>query len=320
MRFPALSTLAASALVAAATSNAPACSVCGCSLSSDWGLQDYHESPGFTLGLRYEYFEQDQLRSGPKAVDLHAYTLPADQELQVSTTNRNTILQFDDVLNRHWAVSVQLPHHDRDHRTIAEDTTEVSSSRARGLGDARVLARYRLQGTLAHSWILQCGLKLPTGRFDQDFATGPVAGERLDRGLQLGTGTTDALAGVAWFGRPASHWGLFAQALLDQPLSEREGFAPAASLTVSGGVRWLNAGSITPQLQLNVRTEGRERGVNSDPDNSGGTVALLSPGLSAQLAARISAYAFVQFPLYQRWNGLQLQPRTLLIAGLDCRW
>ncbi|HVT72503.1 MAG TPA: hypothetical protein VHD61_05155, partial [Lacunisphaera sp.] len=204
MKFPAFSRLAAATLVVAAAPHAPACSVCGCSLSSDWGPEGYLESRGVLLNLRYEYFEQDQLRSGADAVDRHDYPLPHDEELQVSTSNRNLVLQLDDVIDRRWALSLQLPYHDRDHRTIAEDTTAVSSSHARGLGDARVLARYQLKDTLADRWVLQFGLKLPTGRFDQDFATGPVAGERLDRGLQLGTGTTDLLAGVAWFGRPAT--------------------------------------------------------------------------------------------------------------------
>ncbi|HVZ66373.1 MAG TPA: hypothetical protein VG936_17555 [Lacunisphaera sp.] len=310
----------AAGVAVAVLAKTQACSVCGCSLSSDWGLQDYSETPGALFSLRYEYFDQDQLRAGTGTVSRHDFPLPHEEELQVSTANRNVMLQLDDAINPEWAVSIQLPYRDRSHQTIAEGDTDVSSSHARGLGDARVLVRYLPKGTLTHRWMLQVGLQVPTGRFDQDFATGPQAGERLDRGLQLGTGTTDLLAGAAWFGRPAVSWGLFTQVLLDQPLAERDAFAPGASLTFNGGVRWLNAGNLTPQLQLNIRTEDRERGVNSDRANSGGTVAFLSPGITAQFSARLGAYVFVQLPVYQRWNGLQLQPRALVITGLNCRW
>ncbi|HVT73505.1 MAG TPA: hypothetical protein VHD61_10230, partial [Lacunisphaera sp.] len=111
-----------------------------------------------------------------------------------------------------------------------------------------------------------------------------------------------------------------AQALVDQPLAERDGFAPAATVTLNSGVRWLNASRVTPQLQLNLRHEDRERGANSDRANSGGTVALLSPGLTVQFGPKVSAYAFVQVPVYQRWTGLQLQPRALFITGINSRW
>ena len=300
--------------------SAQACSVCGCSLSSDWGLQGFSETPGALLSLRYESFDQTDLRSGAHSLDRSALAFPQDGEIQLSTTNRNVWLGLDYVIDAKWAVSAQLPWHDRDHRTIAEGDTAVSTSHARGSGDARVIARYQLKSDLAGRWSLQFGLKLPTGRTDQDFTSGPHEGEPLDRGLQLGTGTTDVLAGLAWFGRPLTNLGGFAQALFDQPLAARDGFTPSPSLTLSGGVRWLNASAFTPQLQVNVRCEGREHGVNSDPDNSGGTVAYLSPGLTAALPPRVSAFAFVQIPVYQHWHGLQLQPHALFITGMNCRW
>jgi hypothetical protein len=165
----------------------------------------------------------------------------------------------------------------------------------------------------------QFGLKLPTGGFEQNFATGPQAGSPLDRGLQLGTGTTDVLLGAAWFARPLVNLGVFSQATLDQPLAQRAGFSPSSSLTLNSGVRWLNSSAFTPQLQFNVRWDGREHGVNADVDNSGGTFAYLSPGLTADLTTKVNAFAFVQLPVYQRVNGLQLEPQWLLSVGFRFR-
>jgi hypothetical protein len=41
----------------------------------------------------------------------------------------------------------------------------------------------------------------------------------------------------------------------------------------------------------------------------------VSPGVTADLGPRLHAFTFVQLPLYQRVNGLQLEPRWLLSFG-----
>jgi hypothetical protein len=296
-------------------SSVRACSVCGCSLSSDWAAQGYAALPGFEAGLRFEYFEQSDLRSGTKSVDRGALSFPNDNEIQQGTLNRNTWLDLNYVVDSSWAVTASVPFHGRFHTTIAGGDTDISTSRASGLGDVRVLARYQKINP-QHSLGLQFGFKLPTGRDDQNFASGPQAGELLDRGLQLGTGTTDLLAGASWFARPAVNFGWFAQALVDQPLAARTGFLPSSSLNLSGGIRWLNTSRFTPQLQLNVKTETREHGAAADTANSGGTIAYLSPGVTAEISEQANAFVFVQLPVYQRVNGLQLEPRWIVSTGL----
>jgi len=303
-----------------ATSTLPvvACSVCGCSLSSDWAAQGYATRPGLDAGVRFEYFNQNDLRSGTSAVDRGTIAFPADQEIQQRTLNRNTWLDLNYVLGSSWAVVAAVPWHDRFHTTIAEGDTDLSTSKASGLGDIRLSARWQRVNRTG-SFGFQFGLKLPTGRFDQNFSDGPAAGSLLDRGLQLGTGTTDLLAGVSWFARPVQSIGVFVQGTAQQPLAGRDGFIPSASITVSGGVRWLNFSRFTPQLQLNVKAEGREHGAEADTPNSGGVIAYLSPGVTAELTAESSAFVFVQLPVYQRVNGLQLEPHAIVSIGLRYR-
>lgn len=275
--------------------------------------------PGLETGLRFEYFEQSELRSGTGTIDRSALAFPYDREIQQRTVNRNTWLDLNYVINASWAVTASVPYHDRFHTTIAAGDTDISTSQAGGLGDVRVLARYQ-KFSPDHSFSLQFGLKLPTGGFNQNFAGGPQTGALLDRGLQLGTGTTDLLFGVSWFANLTPTLGCFVQATFDQPLAAREGFLPSSSVNFSGGVRWLNSSRLTPQLQLNVKAEDREHGIEADPPNSGGTIAYLSPGLSVEVAPHTSAFAFVQLPVYQRVNGLQLEPRWLLSTGIRWRW
>jgi hypothetical protein len=304
--------------VAIGCSIAPACSVCGCSLSSDWAAQGYPATSGLEAGLRFEYFEQSDLRTGTGRVDRPGLALPNDGEIQQRTVSRNTWLDVNYVADAKWGLSLQVPHANRFHTTIAEGDTKISTAAASGWGDVRLLGRYQPFG-LRRSFGVQFGFKLPTGSFDQNFAAGPQGGAPLDRGLQLGTGTTDLLLGASWFIRPRLNLGGFAQVIFQQPLAARAGFLPSASVNASGGLRWLNASPITPQLQLNVRSETREHGAAADTPNSGGTLAYLSPGLTAELGARTTGYVFVQLPVYQRVNGRQLEPHWLLSAGLRFR-
>ena len=315
---PRTGTLIAAVLLLTGTTVAPACSVCGCSLSSDWAAQGYATLPGLDAGVRFEYFEQSDLRSGTGRVDRSTLTFPNDNEIQQKTVNRNTWLDLNYVLNSSWAFTASIPYHDRFHTTIAAGDTEISTSHASGPGDVRLLARYQLHRAASQSWSLQFGLKLPTGGFSQNFAEGPQAGQLLDRGLQLGTGTTNLILGSSWFSRPATNLGTFVQATLEQPLAARADFLPSTSLNLSGGIRWLNPSRYTPQLQLNLKSETREYGAEADTPNSGGTIAYLSPGVTTELSRQANAFVFVQLPVYQRVNGLQLEPHWLLSVGL--RW
>ena len=71
-----------------------------------------------------------------------------------------------------------------------------------------------------------------------------------------------------------------------------------------------------PHLQINVRTEHRESGANADIENSGATLAYLSPGITVTLTDKLRAYGFFQVPIYQRVNGYQLEPRYSVSAGV----
>jgi len=100
------------------------------------------------------------------------------------------------------------------------------------------------------------------------------------------------------------------------------GFRPGNGANVTAGLRYTGAlpGGIVPQLQFNARIEGRESGVNADSANSGATLAYLSPGLGFRVAGHVDGFAFVQLPVYQRVNGLQLEPRWLGSAGFRYRF
>jgi hypothetical protein len=193
---------------------------------------------------------------------------------------------------------------------------DVSTSHTRSIGDMRVLGRYRGFAD-DRSVGVQFGLKLPTGSFHNTFISGPQEGEPLDRGLQPGTGTTDLLLGVYRFGAINRDWDYFGEALLQQPLNSREDFRPGTGLNVTLGARYMSFERAIPQIQLNMRTEGRESGANADVENSGATLVYLSPGINFRLRPGMYAYVYGQVPIYQRVNGLQLEPRYSVSVGFS---
>jgi hypothetical protein len=305
----------------AVSGNAVACSSCGCTLNSDWSSQGYTTESGLSMDLRYDYFSQSQLRSGASSVSRATIAIPADVEVQQSTINRNLILGLDYSPNRNWGLDVQVPYFARPHRTIAAGDTDESASYSSGLGDVRIMARYQgFESDL--SFGVQWGLKLATGDFNDRFRTGPQSGQIVDRGLQLGTGTTDLLFGVYTARSFGGGFAYFGNALWQQPLAGRDGFKPGAGANLSFGVRYSGTLTrrLTPQLQVNARIERRESGPNADVPDSGASLVYLSPGVGFALNAHLDGFAFVQLPVYQRVNGLQLEPRTLISVGFRARF
>ena len=303
------------ALLLFASGDALACSSCGCTLNTDLGSQGPVSGEGWRFDLRYDLVDQDQLRSGGEAVPMPA--LPAADEVEQETRNGYTTLGVDYGFDRAWGVDVQLPWLKRHHTTYAEGDTALSTSDSDSLSDVRVLGRYTAFEP-DMSWGLLFGLKLPTGSHDVRFASGPATGEDLDRSLQPGSGTTDALLGVYHFDDFGAYAGWFTQALYQHALTESDGYRPGDTLNLNLGLRYYASDSVTPQLQLNLQVRGRD--ADTDPAghaNSGGRLAYLSPGLSFSLGDHWHGHAFLQLPLYQYVNGLQLAPTRVWSLGLS---
>lgn len=296
--------------------DALACSACGCSLDSDWSSQGSAPATRvLSVDVRYDYLNQTQLRRGTGKVDKASLALPNDDEIQQQTRNRVLTTTVDYAVDSQWGVSMALPYVDRFHTTIAPGDTNISASKSSSLGDVRLLARYDGLGGAAHTGV-QFGLKLPTGSIHTRFSDGPQAGEALDRGLQPGTGTTDLIVGLYHAGALNDQLGYFGKVQVQQALNTRDEFKPSNKLNLSLGLRYTANEQVTPQLQLNLASEGRESGTNADRDNSGSVLAYLSPGVSVSVSKQVQVYGFVQLPVYQHVNGLQLEPKSTASLGL----
>jgi hypothetical protein len=309
------------ALIVALPDNAAACASCGCALSSDAAM-GYAVSPGWRLSLEYDYIDQDELRSGTRSVA----GVPDGYELERRTLNRYLTAGLGYSPSSSWNFSVFAPYVIRSHSTYGVfDSTQPlpdpSSSRSASLGDVRLIGSY--QGFLpAKNLGIQLGVKLPTGRYGTaiDFGTGPAAGTPLDASLQPGTGSTDAILG-AYYHQPLSRNfalfvnGQFQSAVrhhLDQPGND---YRPGNATTASFGLRYEENPLWVPQLQVNLVHKAPDQGALADIQNTAGTVAYVSPGLTAEVFASLHIFGFVQLPVYRNLYGLQLFPHYTASVG-----
>ncbi|HEY7987560.1 MAG TPA: hypothetical protein VIE17_11705, partial [Methylophilaceae bacterium] len=294
-----------------------ACSSCGCTLNSDWSAQGVSAGEGLHFDIRADYFKQNQMRHGTDSVS--RTSVPAGTEVQENTINRNLSLAVDYSFNADWAVNVMLPVYSRTHSTFGDgssgfaypDPNALQTSSSQGIGDIKVTTRY--SGFSAdHSFGIIAGLKLPTGETKDTFSDG----SELDRGLQLGSGTTDLLIGGYHFGTINRDWDYFSQAVLQLPLDSHDDFRPGDGLNVTAGVRYMSFDNFIPQLQVNARMEKRESGGQADVENSGATLVYLSPGVTVPISKQVLLYGFLQIPIFQRVNGYQIETQAVASVGL----
>ncbi len=285
------------------------CGAAFCAVNSNWDIQGAWTEPGMRLDLRYEYVDQDQPRNGSEKV--------SDDEIK--TVNRNLVATLDYTLDQTWGLSVQLPVTDRAHAHVDNHhgTQYYDAWDFTGLGDARLLGRYRslLDGG---AWGLTTGLKLPTGDIDKTNSEGKIA----ERTLQPGSGTTDLLAGAylnrqILIGAKPAAW--FVQVQAQLPLTERAEFQPGNQLFFDAGASYPATDRLSALLQLNAHIKGRDRGAEAEPDDSGGRFVSLSPGLGYAVNRHLRIYGFVQMPVYQHVNGVQLTADRSLVAGINYR-
>ncbi len=315
-----------------------ACATCGCTVNSDAAM-GYSTATGWRINFEYTYIDQDQLRTGTNttgpAAPVNNPSNPAlgGGEIEKQTINRYFTLGLSYRPNADWNFNVLIPYVSRDHTTygqhqepyaptdIAPD--QISGAHVSNLGDVKVIGNY--QGLLpTHNFGLQLGVKLPTGQYGTavDFYDGPNVGSPLDASLQAGTGSTDIIVGAYYFQAVSQDFDAFADAQFQSAVAheqDRPGndFRPGNASTVSVGLRYEASPRWIPQLQLNLSRKSADQGALADTTDTAGTVAYLSPGLTALLVPKLYMYAVLQVPVYSNLSGYQLFPRWTGTVGVS---
>jgi len=316
-RLLAFGVLALAPLMASAS-----CGSAFCTINTSWDAHGAWLEPGARFDLRYESIRQDQPRTGTRNVGVGEIPHHHDEVL---TVNRNLLGSVDYTFNQDWGINVLVPMVDRHHEHIHNHQGEAipESWDFTELGDVRVMARRRLSTTenrdapaIATSGV-NFGLKLPTGKTNVQNADGDLA----ERTLQPGSGTTDALLGAYYSTHlPTRNLSWFVQALAQLPLNAYQEYRPGNRLTLDAGGRYEMGDKLGLLLQLNALYKARDRGGQAEPDDTGGKFLFVSPGVSYALSRQFQAYGFVQLPLYQNVNGVQLVARNAVAIGLSVRF
>lgn len=132
--------------------------------------------------------------AGQQTLLRHGETGKTFYNKKVEDFYRNTQMQLKYFVNPRFSLSVHLPFVNN-----YRSENEVLTSDIKGIGDARVLANYRVVNStksdssrvLNHRLEIMFGAKLPTGQFAQADVYG-----HIDHDLQVGTGSLDPLLGL----------------------------------------------------------------------------------------------------------------------------
>lgn len=305
----------ASLLLATSLDAAAGCGSAFCSLGTDWSTQGDWTEPGGRFDLRYEFIDQDQPRTGTR--DIGVGEIPHHHD-EVRTINRNWIAGFDYTLDAHWGITALLPVVDRSHAHIHNHmgSPEDETWNFTEVGDARLLGRFTFSPAPQGSAGIKFGLKLPTGRHDVANDEGEVA----ERSLQPGSGTVDGIVGVFYTPPRSSTLNWFADATLVSPLAERAGYKPGTQAAINLGTAYALNPVLSLMLQLNATWKDRDAGTEAEPEDTGGTFVHLSPGVGVSLGAKTRLYGFVQLPIYQYVNGVQLVADWSVAVGVSQRF
>jgi hypothetical protein len=319
MRHFCVAVLAASACAFTPFAQA-SCGSAFCSVNTDWASDTLGLAEGSVLDVRYEHILQNQPRTGSRNVGVGEIPNHHDE---VRTTNNNLLVNYSQGFASGWGYSVMVPLVDRDHLHIHNhDGGQIPERwKFRELGDMRVTGRYQaLMGDQEHdasSAGVVFGLKLPTGRTRISNADGDAA----ERSLQPGSGTTDAVLGAFYhqqFTESESGW--FAQVQVQHPFTRHRDFAPGTQWTADVGYSRRIVDKLSALVQLNAVVKRRDRGAEAEPEDSGSRSLFLSPGVGYDITDGMRVYAFVQQPLHQHVNGVQLTARRAFTVGLATRF
>ena len=197
-------------------------------------------------------------------------------------------------------------------------TNTVTSS---GLGDIKFGAIFRAYNSENnnHNLIIDAVVSAPTGSItEEDIQLTPMNTRvkgRLAYGMQLGSGTFDAVVGASYWGKD-EQWGWGTQYLATLPLESKneEGwrYGDKHELTSWFSYEW------DPTLVTSFRVRGETQdkihgidpkiygpGLGADPENYGGEKVELSIGVNWMVATANNISIEFSKPVYQDRNGVQ---------------
>ena len=278
------------------------------------------DEAALSFDLSEQYIDQDQPRVGTE--DATVGQIPAHDD-EVRTVNRITTARASYRMSDAWGFAMALPFVDRDHEHIHNDVGGAEYQRwsYNGVGDLETVAIRRFGASGRTRYFVSAGMKAPTGVKNVE----EIDGDQPEPSARPGTGSWDFLAGLG------AEWrvhvgGLGGESGLPLRLSfngryngkgtEKYMVGPEVMAHLATDVRVTSWGSLTFQSNVRVRGKDSVGSTDVDEENTGGTVAYVTPGIRAAMGPKAWLYGMVQLPVYQRVNGIQIVSDMNLYGGV----
>ncbi len=280
----------------------------------------------WVFGYAWRHTRKSGLRSGKSGVNAPDVVNLTGRNLYTYTTTptrQNTLthrLQAAYGLNDRTALLVGVPYviHNRDSLT---NTNLTSRTKAEGLGDIRVITRWKIP-TRGGAWHAHLGLSLPTGSVDEKDDTPLTVGAKLQLpySMQLGSGTMELLPGLS-FKRQGVPWTVGAQMTGAVSLgTNKRDYKPGARLAATAYAQY----NFTQRTSAGARLlweswgdlAGNDKALNPatdptmDSKRQGGRRISLGLGLNILGPDRSDHHRVsleVLAPIWQTLNGPQLE-------------
>ena len=292
---------------------AASCGSAFCTINTDWDTQTPWQNNATRLDWRMEFIPQNQARTGTKK------SSPAGHYQEVETSNFNGWMGLSHAFTPDLNVSIQIPLVSRDHLHIHHHRGVPLQARwdFTRLGDIRVLTHFRLDSQPPSAdgmYGLMAGIKLPTGSMDVRNGEG----DRAERSLQPGSGSTDLIAGGYVSGKlKQTDWHM--QLRWQHAVNAQQQYRPGDQLGLDAGIRY-PLGPVHALAQINLLWRAHDTGINAEPDESGGRFIYFSPGAALPLGKRTQVVGLLQLPLYQKVRGAQLTADWAATVGVSMRF
>jgi len=292
------------------------------------GTQEGVSASGIlTVDVSYRFISQSRRLAGMRDVsevltpkiDFENGVIIPDHHREVRTQNTLVEIDLSYGLTPRLTLAASLPvvnQRDHEHWDDVGDPDEhfTREDGSSGFGDVRVGARYALLVKTKDILTGSLVIKLPTGAYTLHDGEGAIN----EPTIQPGTGTTDVILSAIYAHQvvPARlEWFLSAAW---RPGRKNDLEYEFGDETLVNAGFWHKGGErVTWSLQVNWRQTGHDRFLSEEVSSTGVTFVDLTPGLRLETSTGASLYAFVQVPVQQDVNEVQLAPRTALLLGVS---
>lgn len=279
------------------------------------------------VDLSFRYVDQDRKLSGTRKVgevltpkvDFENGVLEPDHHREIRTQNTLVEVDMSYGLTDRLALEWHLPLvNDRDHEHFGDvGTVDEHFSRgdgSSGFGDIRAGVRYALAVKARLILVGGLAIKAPTG----EYRLRDSEGEINEPTIQPGTGSTDVIGSLAWSRQVVpqkGEWFLSGSYRWNGENGLDYRFGDETQATA--GFRFRTERLVTWSLQVNGRRADRDEFLGDGVPSTGSTLVNLTPGLRLETKSGTSIYGFVQVPVYQKVNEVNLAPGAGIMLGVS---